>query len=55
MNNKSRIIILAVLAAALTAGYIFWDLGPNWDYALPRRVIKSSPSSWLVVQLLFQQ
>ena len=40
MNNKSRIIILAVVAAALTAGYIFWDLGPNWDYALPRRVIK---------------
>lgn len=40
MNNKSRIIILAVLAAALTAGYIFWDLGPNWGYALPRRVIK---------------
>ncbi|MCK1984885.1 MULTISPECIES: iron chelate uptake ABC transporter family permease subunit [Peribacillus] len=40
MNNKSRIIILAALAAALTAGYIFWDLGPNWDYALPRRVIK---------------
>ncbi|WP_342614789.1 iron chelate uptake ABC transporter family permease subunit [Peribacillus frigoritolerans] len=40
MNNKSRIIILAVLVAVLTAGYIFWDLGPNWDYALPRRVIK---------------
>ncbi|MED4693598.1 iron chelate uptake ABC transporter family permease subunit [Peribacillus frigoritolerans] len=40
MNNKSRIIVLAVLAAALTVGYIFWDLGPNWDYALPRRVIK---------------
>ncbi|MES1040350.1 iron chelate uptake ABC transporter family permease subunit [Peribacillus simplex] len=40
MNNKSSIIILAALAAALTAGYIFWDLGPNWDYALPRRVIK---------------
>ena len=40
MNNKSRIIVLAVLAAALTAGYIFWDFGPNWDYALPRRVIK---------------
>ncbi|CAH0304538.1 Fe(3+) dicitrate transport system permease protein FecD [Peribacillus sp. Bi96] len=40
MNNKIRIIILAVLAATLTAGYIFWDLGPNWDYALPRRVIK---------------
>ncbi|MGG4267604.1 iron chelate uptake ABC transporter family permease subunit [Peribacillus simplex] len=40
MNNKSKIIILAVLAAALTIGYIFWNLGPNWDYALPRRVIK---------------
>ncbi|PJN88293.1 MULTISPECIES: iron chelate uptake ABC transporter family permease subunit [Bacillaceae] len=40
MNNKSKIIILAVLAAVLTAGYIFWDLGPNWDYALPRRVMK---------------
>ncbi|MFJ7752980.1 iron chelate uptake ABC transporter family permease subunit [Peribacillus muralis] len=40
MNNKSKIMILAVLAAILTAGYIFWDLGPNWDYALPRRIIK---------------
>ncbi|MFD6439513.1 iron chelate uptake ABC transporter family permease subunit [Peribacillus sp. NPDC060186] len=40
MNNKGKIILLAVLATVLTAGYIFWDLGPNWDYALPRRVIK---------------
>ncbi|WP_285768297.1 iron chelate uptake ABC transporter family permease subunit [Peribacillus sp. SI8-4] len=40
MNNRSKIIMLAVLAAALTAGYIFWDLGPNWDYALPRRIVK---------------
>ena len=40
MNNKSKIIILAVLAAVLTAFYIFWDLGPNWDYSLPRRVWK---------------
>ncbi|MFD9625939.1 iron chelate uptake ABC transporter family permease subunit [Peribacillus muralis] len=40
MNNKRRIMMLAVLAAILTAGYIFWDLGPNWDYALPRRIIK---------------
>ncbi|MFB7639468.1 iron chelate uptake ABC transporter family permease subunit [Peribacillus butanolivorans] len=40
MNNKGKIILLAVVAAVLTAGYIFWDLGPNWDYALPRRVIK---------------
>ncbi|MCO0599414.1 iron chelate uptake ABC transporter family permease subunit [Peribacillus butanolivorans] len=40
MNNKGKIILLAVVATVLTAGYIFWDLGPNWDYALPRRVIK---------------
>ncbi|MFJ7676626.1 iron chelate uptake ABC transporter family permease subunit [Peribacillus sp. NPDC046944] len=40
MNNKNKIIILAVLAAVLTAFYIFWDLGPNWDYSLPRRVWK---------------
>lgn len=40
MNNKSKIILLAVLAATLTAFYIFWDLGPNWDYSLPRRVLK---------------
>lgn len=40
MNNRSKIILLAVLAAALTAFYIFWDLGPNWDYSLPRRVLK---------------
>ncbi|MFI8491375.1 iron chelate uptake ABC transporter family permease subunit [Peribacillus butanolivorans] len=40
MNNKGKIILLAVVATVLTAGYIFWDLGPNWDYALPRRIIK---------------
>ena len=40
MNNRSKIILLAVLATALTAFYIFWDLGPNWDYSLPRRVLK---------------
>lgn len=40
MNNKSKILLLAVLAAILTAFYIFWDLGPNWDYSLPRRVLK---------------
>ncbi|MFF2290855.1 iron chelate uptake ABC transporter family permease subunit [Peribacillus butanolivorans] len=40
MNNKGKIILLAAVATVLTAGYIFWDLGPNWDYALPRRVIK---------------
>ncbi|MGE7763864.1 iron chelate uptake ABC transporter family permease subunit [Peribacillus sp. NPDC096540] len=40
MNNRGKIILLAAVATVLTAGYIFWDLGPNWDYALPRRVIK---------------
>ncbi|WP_110928552.1 iron chelate uptake ABC transporter family permease subunit [Bacillus massiliglaciei] len=40
MNNTWKMMILAVLAAGLTLLYIFWDLGPNWDYSLPRRVLK---------------
>ena len=40
MNNKLRITGLAVLAVVLTAFYIFWDLGTNWEYRLPRRTIK---------------
>ena len=40
MNNKLRITVLAVLAIVLTAFYIFWDLGPNVEYRLPRRTIK---------------
>ena len=40
MNNKLRITGLAVLAVVLTAFYIFWDLGSNWEYRLPRRTIK---------------
>lgn len=40
MSNKWKIIILAVIAAALTTLYLFWNLGPGWDYALPRRTLK---------------
>ncbi len=40
MNNTLKVISLAVVAVILTALYLFWDLGANWDYALPRRVIK---------------
>ena len=40
MNNTLKIISLAIVASLLTILYLFWDLGPNWDYALPRRVIK---------------
>lgn len=40
MNNIVKVISLAVVASILTALYLFWDLGPNWDYALPRRTIK---------------
>ena len=40
MNNTVKMIFLAIGASLLTALYLFWDLGPNWDYALPRRAIK---------------
>jgi iron complex transport system permease protein len=40
MREKSKLILLIVLAAASIAGYMFIELGPNWDYALPRRAEK---------------
>ncbi|MCP3761077.1 iron chelate uptake ABC transporter family permease subunit [Domibacillus sp. A3M-37] len=40
MREKSKFILLIVLAAASIAGYMFIELGPNWDYALPRRAEK---------------
>lgn len=40
MNNKGKIISLVMVASLLTVLYVFWDLGSNWDYALPRRIIK---------------
>ncbi|OES46715.1 iron chelate uptake ABC transporter family permease subunit [Domibacillus iocasae] len=40
MREKSKLILLILLAAASIAGYMFIELGPNWDYALPRRAEK---------------
>lgn len=40
MREKSKLILLLILAGASIAGYMFIELGPNWDYALPRRAEK---------------
>ncbi|MGG3449791.1 iron chelate uptake ABC transporter family permease subunit [Domibacillus aminovorans] len=40
MREKSKLIFLLILAGASIAGYMFVELGPNWDYALPRRAEK---------------
>ncbi|WP_050179976.1 iron chelate uptake ABC transporter family permease subunit [Domibacillus robiginosus] len=40
MREKGKLTILIVLAAASIVGYMFIELGPNWDYALPRRAEK---------------
>lgn len=37
MGSKAKITSLAVLAMAVTALFLFWDVGRNWDYVLPRR------------------
>ncbi|WP_053372471.1 iron chelate uptake ABC transporter family permease subunit [Paenibacillus sp. FJAT-27812] len=37
---KLKLSVLAVLAVALIAVFLFIHLGPNWDYALPRRLKK---------------
>lgn len=37
---KLKLSFLAVLAVALIAVFLFIHLGPNWDYALPRRLKK---------------
>lgn len=37
MGSKAKLTSLAVLAIAVTALFLFWDIGRNWDYALPRR------------------
>jgi iron complex transport system permease protein len=37
---KLKLSLLAVLAVALIAVFLFIQLGPNWDYALPRRLKK---------------
>ncbi len=40
MREKSKLLFLLCLAVAVVAGYMFIELGPNWDYALPRRAEK---------------
>ncbi len=40
MREKSKLMFLLILAGASIAGYMFVELGPNWDYALPRRAEK---------------
>lgn len=40
MGNKAKLGLLAVIALALTALFMFWNIGPNWDYVLPRRTMK---------------
>lgn len=37
---KLKLSLLAVLAVGLIAVFVFIHLGPNWDYALPRRLKK---------------
>lgn len=40
MNNKLKLTILAILAVIFTLLFLFVDLGPAWEYALPRRTLK---------------
>ncbi|MBA9026866.1 iron chelate uptake ABC transporter family permease subunit [Peribacillus huizhouensis] len=40
MNNKFKIIMLAVIATLLTALFLFYKLGPNIAYVLPLRTVK---------------
>lgn len=40
MGRESKLILLIVLVIVSIASYMFIELGPNWDYALPRRVRK---------------
>ncbi|WP_202080934.1 iron chelate uptake ABC transporter family permease subunit [Caldalkalibacillus salinus] len=40
MNNRTKLIILASLAVLLSALFVFYNLGGNWGYILPRRGMK---------------
>lgn len=40
MSNKTKIILLAVIAIVFSALFIFYDLGGNLGYILPRRTSK---------------
>ncbi|WP_054636136.1 iron chelate uptake ABC transporter family permease subunit [Thalassobacillus sp. C254] len=37
MGFKGRLVILAILSAALIGAFVFINVGSNWDYVLPRR------------------
>lgn len=37
MRDRTKLIILAVAVIAVTAGYIFINMGPNFDYVFQRR------------------
>ncbi|MGE8204876.1 iron chelate uptake ABC transporter family permease subunit [Heyndrickxia sp. NPDC080065] len=40
MHNKTKLGILATIAAALIIIFLFTDMGSYWDYVLPKRGIK---------------
>lgn len=40
MSNKTKIAILAAGAVILAALFVFYDIGSNWGYILPRRMQK---------------
>jgi iron complex transport system permease protein len=40
MHNKTKILLLAAFSLLAIVLFVFLDLGPNWDYALPRRLKK---------------
>ncbi|SDK06423.1 iron chelate uptake ABC transporter family permease subunit [Sediminibacillus albus] len=40
MSNRIKLVILAVLSFLLVAAFLFFDLGSNWGYILPRRATK---------------
>ncbi len=40
MSNRVKLLILAILAILSISLYLFYQLGSNWDYVLPRRGYK---------------
>jgi len=40
MNNKGKLIVLAIAALSLITFFVFYKIGPNVDYVLPRRLLK---------------
>lgn len=40
MGYKAKTGVLAILALALIGLFLFFKLGDNWDYVLPKRIIK---------------